>query len=477
VAALLLGGLALAGCGDATGPGARGAPGIRLAAGFAATDTAEAAPDQALVVEVRGRDGRPAVGVPVTYTSVGSAPVVPCRVAGACRWWDVADTTDATGRSRVLVRFGTAAGTARLRVAVPDLAFADTAEYTILPGRPAKVAFDVRDTLLLAGREMLLRATITDRSGNPRPDRPALAGTGPAADVDPTTGRVTARAMGTSWVVARLGAVADSARVRVVPAGRLVGWTGDEIVLTHLDGSGYRRVAGGVYGWVHGTFPRFAIGGGRITWSVPYHMADADTAGGPVRTTEEPAFGTQIIGARLLAGGALYFVAYCVDWTGGAAGALYRGTPGGAATAIAPVPDIADSYGGVDISGDGRRVAYVARGGGADGLRVLDVASGAWTLIDPAGGAPRWSPAGDRLAYLRVSATGNGLDGALTIVNADGSGARAVSARLFNPGVAWSPDGAYLVGRAVERQALVVRVTDGESVALPFDNLYQPDWR
>jgi Tol biopolymer transport system component len=147
------------------------------------------------------------------------------------------------------------------------------------------------------------------------------------------------------------------------------------------------------------------------------------------------------------------------------------------------------TYGSVDVSHDGRFVAYIAGSPTGPELRVVDVANAATTVLERNARAPRWSAQGDRLAYL---IPGNGpfssLDGVPVVVNVDGSGRRVLSSEDLIPGLAWSPDGMYLVGRAgdaASRPALrLLRVSDGASVLLHFrsptgatEDYLQPDWR
>lgn len=145
-------------------------------------------------------------------------------------------------------------------------------------------------------------------------------------------------------------------------------------------------------------------------------------------------------------GGAIYVA----DLTGAPARKL---TDGPGDTQPAPSPD-------------GKRVAYVHKAGpdqrGGE-LWVLDVASGAkHRLVDPAAltptfegednaGAevPRWSPAGDRIAFLKSTFGGGGF---LLTAAADTGAVTAPREPLFSDfGYAWSPDGkriAWVGGRS-----------------------------
>lgn len=98
----------------------------------------------------------------------------------------------------------------------------------------------------------------------------------------------------------------------------------------------------------------------------------------------------------------------------------------------------------VDVSPDGRRVAFDMLGD----IYVMPIAGGTPTRI-AAGLAydqqPRWSPDGTRIAF--VSDRGGGDN--IWIMNADGSGAKQLTKedfRLLNQ-PSWSPDGRYIVAK------------------------------
>ncbi len=133
-------------------------------------------------------------------------------------------------------------------------------------------------------------------------------------------------------------------------------------------------------------------------------------------------------------------------------GALHISEPAGS-----PSRALTDGPGDTDptVSPDGRRVAYVHRmnpeePGGE--LRVLDISSGeSRRLVDPAAlvprfdgdqtqiTTPRWSPAGDRIAFLKATYGGGGF---LLTAAADTGEVTAPPEPLFADfGYSWSPDG------------------------------------
>ena len=98
----------------------------------------------------------------------------------------------------------------------------------------------------------------------------------------------------------------------------------------------------------------------------------------------------------------------------------------------------------VDVSPDGRRLVFDLLGD----LYTLPIAGGeaqplthsiAWEM------QPRWSPDGRRIAFISDAGGGDNV----WVMNADGSGARAVTKEdyrlLYTP--TWSPDGQYIAAR------------------------------
>ena len=494
----------VAGCGEGpTGPADK--PGVRVVAGAGITDTVDAQLAQSLVVEVRGADGALVSGVVVEFqpqpvggaTDPSSEPSMSvCHVSlvdcdnlfGAL----VTDTTDASGRASATVRMGHVAGRGVVRVIAADLGYTDSATFTITPGAAASLISVGADPSVDIGGTATIGARVLDRYGNVRPEAPTLsAGPGSAITLNATTGVVTGRDMGTQWVFIRYQSLLDSARVRVVPAGRLVVWSpfGQVVRMVNINGTNDRTILSDVSS-NFGAFPQFDPTRRHITvhtattdynsWS--NDLIVVDTTGASRRDIGFSA----IMATRYLADGTVLVVASPDIEASSQTFALWRVATDNTVTFVVALPELAPTYGGADISHDGTRVAYVTGYGLPGELRVLQVSNASTTALDGEAGSPRWSAQDDRLAYLTPPSASAPYTSILTVINADGSGRRVLASEEFNLGVAWSPDGIYVIGQTSDAQDLrVIRVSDGSAVSLRFpesasgccNDYRQPDWR
>lgn len=483
--------------------------GVRATLGANATDTVLALQAQALVVEVRDSNGQVVKGVTVRFEALPptdstrryeSAINVCALTAPTCGVSNSSpfstDVTDDQGHAKAMVRLGTVAGKAMVRLLVPELAFSDTVSFTVTPGSAAHVRAIAPDTGLDVGTTAMLRGRVTDRFYNARPDLPTMSlGAGSAATIDPATAVVTAREMGTQWLYARFGSFVDSMSVRVVPPGRLVVWSSlsRQVRLVNLNGAAVVTLASSVAS-DYGAFPRFDAARQHVamhTGSQAYGGPATDIAvvdtGSMARWNllgTSSGF-TTIFCTRQLADGSLLVVG---QRGSGTAVSLWRVASDGTLTTAAGLPGILSMYGGADISSDGSKVVYTITGtNGGTQLRLLDVASGTTTDLPMVARSPRLSPDGNRVAYLTPGGY-NGVDGTPAVINTDGTNNTALSSLTLSPGIAWSPDGAYLLGRNSDYGTgtglRLIRISDRATVMLRFhgsngsyEDYFQPDWR
>lgn len=449
----------LGGCDDGQGPDRRYT--LHVVPGGPLSDTIGAAPPAPLTVEARN-DGAPAAGVEVTFTSPDADRLL-LGAAGSGGAFSTSHTgsTDAAGRAAAALRPGSKAGPVTVSVASPSAA-GTTLVFEVLPGAAVEVRVLPADTAVTVGERFAARAVGFDRAGN------ATAATGPLQSLDPSVVRqdgdaLLAAAAGRGRVVGLLGAHEDTAAVSVVPEGRLVavdsveGWIaqlrtdGEEVTLLTSLGTGpgasdAHPTWNPATGWVAYERP---ADGSRTLWA-------ADVNGDRGRLLEP---GVAAYGAWPRyddAGEHLYFAGRADP---GASARVWRtGATGGVALPLGPAtpePGLAAP----DPEPDGRHIAY----GDTAGLALLDTTTNTVARLGT-GRLPRWSPAGDRIAFVH--------EGALMLVRPDGSERAVLSSDEWSFSAAtldWSPDGDWLVARSDHTSTLVlVRVSTGAVLPLPY---------
>jgi hypothetical protein len=464
-------------------------PGLRILQGAGIADTADAFLSALLEVEVRDDRGGLVSGATVHFSAVRAshdaapgAPTVVVAASPAAEYRSlVVTTTDAHGRASVRVRLGQAAGPGGVAITVAPLALSDTAHFTVLPGALARVLTSPADSAVLVGNAYVLRSAAADRHGNPRSD-PVVHVVG-SPNLAVSGGAVRGITLGRGYVLARSGSVADTAWVSVVPPGSLAAYRrhqtpGDTggIVVLRTDGAEMRPVLRLWFAFTapssFGLWPAWSPGGDHIAytydgrlWIADLTGAHRDAAGGapPVSEESPPTWspdGEWIYFTRGFPGSQHTFWRVRPDGTG--LGQVSPDVDWG--LEMNPSPDPA-----------GVRLAYQTNRITNDPteftLRILDLAAGAVTALDVPGWLPRWSPTGERIAYLddvRI----------LHVMRPDGSGRTRIAGGLWaEPGFAWSPDGRWL---AVDRggQIDLVQVDTGEVLPLAFTRgLVQASWR
>jgi hypothetical protein len=459
IKAIALAVLAVSACGD--GPtGSRAESGIVITAGAGTTDTIQATPVQALTVRVNGADGKPAGGVLVRFAGViaGSNPQLTTMTVGTLVGTDfeqtVVGTTDESGVASVRVRFGTIAGEGYITATVPALGFQETARYNVTPGAVARTAITPRDVLVSIDGSASLRASVTDRFGNARPEVPTLTGPDGTSFSGST---VTASRFGRHVVRATYpGAFPDSAVVSALPRGRLAGvrgYPGNTLVMIDLDGG--NRLAVPLMGTIYG-----------IDWAPDGRVvASVGNSSGPTvlqAVTELGRASTFLTGSTVTNEGYPVFSpdGKSVFFAGRApnsfSNTLWRANADGTGIQSSSL-----------VLGFSWGVVY---GPSPDGTKVVHSGTihDLQTQVRTSLGTPdvpswRWSPLGDLIAYASHDVVG--------VIRPDGTGRRILWSGFTgfaDRTIDWSGDGKYLVFRTGSGSLEMIEVASGARAVLPF---------
>jgi hypothetical protein len=391
-------------------------------------------------------------------------------------------STNSVGRASAQIRLLSQPGLARFLVTVPALELTDTFQFTINPGNGVQLYIQPRDSAVYKGGSFGVSAAVLDQWGNPRADPITLTTPDPAiVEVSPD-GRLTGLAYGQARIVATGGGFTDATKVSVLPAGTIaVGLYAvpSNVAVSGLDGSGFRTIVEtGVYG------------GGAPSWSpdgslLAYHYAGSagspslwvtDLAGNARKLiSQHPGSFSEEGFPRFSRDGVwIYFqgITFTVN-----PGEIWRIHPDGTGLEMVGQPGSstgADYY--PDPSPDGTKVVFATtRGQQGFRIRVRTLATGVEDDLGVSGLVPRWSPAGDWIAYHGNPDVG---DGGIYLIRPDGTEAHSIAdGRSYDlESVEWSPDAAWVLGRTAGGLELV-GVNDTLSLPIPSSTYWMfPSW-
>ena len=278
-----------------------------------------------------------------------------------------------------------------------------------------------------------------------------------------SSGRVYGDGIGTGTATATLDGQSASVDITVVPDGRVVvgGFARTGLKSSRLDGTQavVRDVPGAVL-WVDA-----APQGRGVAFSFEYVVA-GDSVAGPYNrltpATPDPALTYERWPRYSDDGTWVYYEAvrgtrteiWRTRLTGTSAEQVTAGAPPG-------LVDVGDRY--PAISHAGTRLSYSADRSEASDvgtLEVVDVRTGAVTIIaEPALGS-RWSPDDAWIAFVTP-------DYELRRVRPDGSDLETLTPVAFGEGFDWSPDGAYILGVSPDGDPQLLEIASGLVLELP----------
>jgi len=472
VLTVAFGGLTFAlACGDSSGPRS----GLTILSGDNLTDTVGSILKPPLTIELLDDNHHPVSGQTVYFSSSAGPVLVAPLDDPAFVTNRLPVITDARGRAAVWVEAKYSAGAGVITADANGQLV--RASFTILPGAPALVRADPRDTVLYLGGSVTFRSFVTDAYGNRRPDMPVYQYQSlNAALTMNSPGKATGATIGRGSVAVSALGFTDTVRASVVPTGRIAAQTvgAPYIIVMNLDGSSLDSLLlvppprSMDWSSLNHTFVMDAGAG-------PEYLLAMDTIGQARRIVTDSLMRSEFYPRFSPDGSYIYFtgndsVSTCYG--------VWRVHPDGTALeqVVAdtlhcgpyayfdgPSPSYASS-----ASPGGTQLVYASRT-----LRIRTLATGVDTTLGVVGDVPRWSPTGEWIAYDSL--------GTLMLIHPDGTGHQTLLDRrddLYPSALfTWSPDGQWLLYHTSDRLVLV-QVATGLQLPLAVTiDLFDPTWQ
>ncbi|HZS62483.1 MAG TPA: hypothetical protein VFA43_24670 [Gemmatimonadaceae bacterium] len=461
--------LTAAACGhDSTSPPALSHAPITFLRGNGQSDTIQTVLDQALVVRVgTGPDGQSAANQVVRFQSVQDSGTYRAQIeplAGGTPMPFFAETTDASGEASIVVALGIDAGVGKIIVTVPQLGYADTALYTVLPGHAVSLLAAPNDTDASLGNTVTLRTRVVDRYGNARSDSVSLSVSSGIGSLHGHT--LTVSSYGPIQVVGSADGFTDTTTVYGVPTGLLAA-SGDAggIYTFNVDGSHYTQIS--------------SIYAGTLKWAPngQSFVFDQTVAGlyGATGLMQTIQLGGQVAtlvnsGATAIAypqysrdGQWIYYDMYSTSQP------IWRVHPDGTSdTTIYMISPEGLQF--PSPSPDGTQLSYIL-GGEQGNLKILTLSTGAAVDLGVKGVSDVWSPTGNVIAYLTTA-------NAIALIRSDGTNGSMLAPGPYGTQFDWSPDGNWIIARNTATTRLeLINVTSRLVVPLGYTGTVgSPTW-
>jgi hypothetical protein len=444
---------------------------------------ADGSPAAAWILEFRGlpRDepGIPASDVSVYALQPGADPFTPEDYLD----WSTGGT-NTQGQARIWIQLGPRPGKARLEIRAQD-GTRDTVHFVLLPGKASGARIFQSDTALYVGRSLPMNTSVVDRLGNPRNEPVTLSTLTP--DVTLSGSIATAVSYGLSGVVATAGTGSDTVRISVVPQGTLAAASPDGVYMFGLDGTGLRLVILAEHLALN--WAMWSPDGREIVAGAKTGLELLTVSNGSVRNVGAGAAG-EYLGAKWAPqyspdGQWIYFTGTAVSPDSRPPPQLLRVRPNDSQLGPVPgIPDISARY--PAPSPDGVHLLYASSYDSADVIlegpaKILNLQTGAVATIGFPVHAPRWSPAGNQIAYLDYFDS-HDERGSLKVMDPQGTGVKTLGAATsrYWYGMDWSPDGQWIVIANRNTQDLdLIHAASGQVIPLPAYTRYMrsPTWK